>query len=157
MTTNDLLNHIREEADAVNHETEVELVKSSATPVETSRELPSEEFFGEGEGQVAIDVYQTPDAIIIEAPIAGVSTDDLDISISNESVTIKGKRSRSKEVKDEEYFYQECYWGRFSRSVILPQEIDAEGAEASVKNGVLMVILPKLKRVRSKKLKIKVE
>ena len=152
----DFLNHMREEADTVNREAEVELVKTGAAPAEI-REAPTDEFFGEGEGQVAIDVYQTPDAIIIEAPIAGVSSDDLDISISNESVTIKGKRTRNKEIKDEHYFYQECYWGKFSRSIILPQEIDAERAEAHVKNGVLTITLPKLTRTKTKKLKVNTE
>lgn len=116
-----------------------------------------EEFFEKGEGQLTIDVYQNPDEIIIEAPIAGVNPDDLDINITNESVSIKGKREKSQIIKDEDYFYQECYWGRFSRSVILPQEIDAEKAEASLKNGVLTIHLPKLNRQRSKKIKVTVD
>lgn len=157
MTNPEFLNHMREEAAEVNRETDVELAKAGAAPVEAARGADTDEFFGEGEGQVAIDVYQTPEAIIIEAPIAGVSTDDLDISISNESVTIKGKRNRNRETKDEHYFYQECYWGRFSRSVILPQEIDPERSEAHVKNGVLVITLPKSTRAKAKKLKVKTD
>lgn len=116
-----------------------------------------EESLDEGEGQLTIDMYQTPDEIVLESPIAGVKAEDLDIAITSESVTIRGSRQKDRRVKDEEYFYQECYWGRFSRSIILPQEVDAEKAEASVKNGVLTIKLPKLNRQRSKKLKVQSE
>ncbi len=111
----------------------------------------------EREGQLAIDVFQTPDAIVVESPIAGVNSDDLDINITNESVTIRGRREHRTDVKEADYFYQECYWGRFSRSIILPQEIDPDKAEASIKNGVLTVILPKVKRQKTKKLKVKID
>ena len=102
-----------------------------------------------------LPLFQTPDEIIIESPIAGVKPDNLDIAITTESVTIKGKRSHDRKAKDEDYFYQETYWGIFSRSIILPQEVDAEKAEATVKNGVLTIHLPKLNRQRSKKIKVR--
>lgn len=135
-------------------ETPIELAKAGTL---ASRETAfvDEEFTGEGEGQIAIDVYQTPDHIVVESPIAGVSPEDLDISISNESVTIKGVRRHTDRVKNEDYFYQECYWGKFSRAVILPQEINAEEADAQIKNGVLVITLPKLRRAKAKKLKVK--
>lgn len=139
-------------------EFEVELAKSSNAGLKekTAKEQLFDEEFGEGEGQLAIDVYQTKDEIVIESPIAGViDPEDLDISITNESVTIRGKRERENKVKEEDYFYQECYWGRFSRSIILPQEIDAENAEATIKNGILTIHLPKLNRQKSKKLRVK--
>src|SRR3989338_9027782 len=104
----------------------------------------------EREGQLTIDVYQTPTSIVVESPIAGVKGDDIDINITSESVTIRGKRERVNTVKDDDYFYQECYWGRFSRSVILPEEVDAENAEATIKNGVLRVIMPKLTKHKGK-------
>lgn len=116
-----------------------------------------EEFMEDGEGQLTVDLYQTPDEIILESPIAGVKPEDLDISITNESVTIKGSRKKERKVKEEDYFYQECYWGKFSRSIILPQEVDAEKAEAMIKNGVLTVKLPKLNRQRSKKIRVQAE
>lgn len=142
-----------EEGDA-----EVELVKSdSAVREKAARAQAEEAELEEGEGQLTVDVYQSPSEIIIESPIAGVNPEDLDVAITNESVTIKGKRVRAKAVKEEDYFYQECYWGRFSRSIILPQEIDAEEAEATIKNGVLIIRLPKLNRERSKKLKVRFE
>ncbi|MEK7554830.1 MAG: Hsp20/alpha crystallin family protein [Patescibacteria group bacterium] len=112
---------------------------------------------GDDEGQLAIDVYQTGDSIIVESPIAGVAPDDIDIAITSESVTIRGKRVRERHVREEDYVYQECYWGKFSRSVSLPQEVDADKAEASIKNGVLTIVIPKLNRSKAKKLKVKTD
>lgn len=111
--------------------------------------------FDENEGQLTVDIYQTADEIVIQSTVAGVQPEDLDIQITPESVTIRGTRQREEEVRDQDYFYQECYWGKFSRSVILPQEIDAEKAAASLKNGVLTIRLPKLNRQKTKKLKVK--
>ncbi len=111
----------------------------------------------EREGQLAIDVFQTPDALVVESPIAGVNSDDLDINITSESVTIRGRRDHRTDIKDADYFYQECYWGRFSRSIILPQEIDPDKAEAGIKNGVLTIILPKIKKQKTKKLKVRID
>ena len=92
---------------------------------------------------------------MIQSTIAGVGPENLDIAITNESVTVKGKRERPEEVKEEDYFYQECYWGRFSRSIILPQEIDADQSTATFKNGVLTIRLPKVDKRMAKKLKVK--
>lgn len=110
---------------------------------------------GGEEGQLAVDVYQTRDNVVIQSTIAGVKPDDLDISIANDMVTIKGKRSRVDEVKTEDYFYQECYWGSFSRSLSLPIEIDVDKAKADLKDGVLTLVLPKASRARTKKIKVK--
>ncbi|MBI4095020.1 MAG: Hsp20/alpha crystallin family protein [Candidatus Liptonbacteria bacterium] len=115
----------------------------------------SEEIESEPEGHLTIDVYQTPSEIVIESAIAGVAPEDLDIDVTTDSVTVKGKRHREKSVKEEDYFYRECYWGRFSRSVILPQEVDADASAATFKNGILTIRLPKLRRERSKKLRVK--
>jgi HSP20 family molecular chaperone IbpA len=134
----------------------VELVKTSSSPTKEKTRL-EEESWGESEGQLTIDVYQTPDEIVIESPIAGVSVDDLDISITNESVSIRGRRERERRVKDEDYFYQECYWGKFSRSIILPQEIDSERSEAAIKNGVLTIHLPKIMKAKSRKIKVRLD
>ena len=116
----------------------------------------SDDFISEAEGQLTVDVFQTKDEIIIQSTIAGVKEDDLEIDITGESVSIRGKRERSDEIKDEDFFYQECYWGRFSRSIILPQEINPDKAKASLESGVLTLRLPKLEREKSKKLRIKV-
>ncbi|MDP3880685.1 MAG: Hsp20/alpha crystallin family protein [bacterium] len=111
----------------------------------------------EREGQLAIDVYQNEDEIVVESPIAAVHSDDLEINITTESVSIKGRRERNSKVEDKDYFYQECYWGRFSRSIILPQEIDPEKAEASIKNGVLVIKMPKLRKQKQRRLKVKID
>ncbi len=110
------------------------------------------------EGQLTVDVYQTPEAIIVEATLAGVKSGDLDIDITSELITIKGERKRDVEVSDSDYFYQELFWGKFSRLIILPEEIDTNSAESSMKDGVLIIKLPKLKRESGgKKLRIKTE
>ena len=109
----------------------------------------------EGEGTLTVDVYQNDDYIIVQSTVAGVQDEDLEINITNESVTIRGSRERKEEVKEKDYFYQELFWGTFSRSIILPQEVDPENSAASLKNGVLTIKMPKMGRSRSKKLKIR--
>lgn len=109
------------------------------------------------EGQLSVDVYQTKDAIVVKSTIAGVKPEDIDISINNDMVTIKGKRELDDTVVEDDYFYQECYWGGFSRSIILPVEIMPDKVEASLKNGVLTVTLPKAKKATSFNVKVKEE
>jgi HSP20 family protein len=109
----------------------------------------------EEEGQLSIDVYQTPEAIVVKSTIAGVKPEDIDISINNDMLTIRGRREMIDEVKDEDYLFRECYWGSFSRSIILPVEIEPERIEAFLENGVLTVVLPKAKV--SKQISIKVK
>ncbi|HSX25294.1 MAG TPA: Hsp20/alpha crystallin family protein [Candidatus Andersenbacteria bacterium] len=109
----------------------------------------------EQEGQLTVDVFQDDTSIIIQSTVAGVSPDDLDVSITNDMVTIRGERKRVYDVSEQDYFYQECYWGTFSRSVILPVEIDADNAEAKMKNGVLTIRIPKANIAVTRKLKVK--
>ena len=111
------------------------------------------EIDSEPEGQLTIDVYQTPTEIVVESAVAGVSPDDLDINVTADSVSIVGRRKREKQVSEENYIYQECYWGKFSRSIILPQEVDPDEASVDFKNGILSIHLPKLNRKKAKKLK----
>ena len=108
----------------------------------------------EPEGQLTIDVYQTEDDIVVQSTIAGAKSDDIDISITNDMVTIRGRREIEDAIKQSDYYYQEIYWGPFSRSVILPVDIDADNAKASFKNGVLTIRLPRLDKVRTKKVRI---
>lgn len=142
-----------EEETKIEKKTKDKKVKTDVSEEKEENELG--DIFEEGEGQLTIDVYQTPEEVVVESTIAGVKPEDLDISITNEAVTIRGKREKTETIKDEDYFYQECYWGKFSRSIILPQEIDADKAVAALKNGILVIRLPKLNRQKSKKLKIK--
>jgi HSP20 family protein len=107
------------------------------------------------EGQLSVDVFQNPEEIVIKALVAGVKPEDLDISITRDMVTVKGKREGGTEVSDENYFYRELYWGSFSRTVLLPQEIEVDAADASEKHGLLTIRLPKIDKERQTKLKVK--
>ena len=111
----------------------------------------------EPEGQLTLDVYQTPDTIVVESAIAGVRPEDIDINVTTDSISIKGVRHREQEVSDKDYLYQECYWGKFSRSVILPQEVDPENAEVAFKNGILTVRLPKVNKKKTRKLRVRID
>ena len=138
---------------------ELAKVKSQPTALKIEKEedeklQPSLE--DEIEGQLTVDVYQTKDAIIVPSTVAGVDPEDLEINITNESVTIHGSREKIEIVEEKDYFYQECFWGKFSRSIILPQEVDPEKSTASIKSGILIIRMPKLNRRKAKKLKIKV-
>jgi len=109
------------------------------------------------EGQLTLDMWQNPDEIVVQTIVGGVKPEDLDVSISHDMVTIRGKREKSKEVTDKDHFYQELYWGTFSRSILLPQEVDSDESEATIKNGLLTIRLPKLDKAKIQKLKVKNE
>ena len=119
------------------------------------KEEPEESPWFEPEGELAVDVYQTNGEIVIQSTIAGVSSDDLDVNIENDVVTISGERRNPNEEEDKSYFYQECYWGPFSRQIILPEEIDTSRIEASMKDGVFTLRLPKLERQKVRKIKVR--
>jgi len=106
------------------------------------------------EGQLAVDVFQTDQSIVIKTAIAGVKPEDINISINNDVLTIRGKRKRDEEINDEDYYYRECYWGAFSRSIVLPLEVRQDKIEAIFKNGVLTITLPKAKPEKTVKIKI---
>ena len=109
----------------------------------------------EPEGKLPIDVYQTDTDIIIQAPIAGVKKGDLDISIENDMVTIRGTREKIGEVEEKNYFLKECFWGPFSREIILPVEADPSRAQATMKLGILTLKIPKIDREKERKIAIK--
>lgn len=109
----------------------------------------------ESEGQLTIDVYQTNDDIVIKSTIAGVKPENLDVNINNDMVTIRGERQQDEEIPGDNYYYQECYWGPFSRSVILPVEIVADKAEATMKNGILTLRLPKADTTKTRKIQVR--
>lgn len=108
-----------------------------------------------GEGELSVDVYQTSDDIVVKALIPGVRKDDIDISISRDSITIRGTRKEERTISDDDYIVQELYWGSFSRTVRLPHEIDIEHADAVESQGVLTIKLPRIDKERQAKLKIK--
>jgi len=139
-------------------ENEYETPKEKTSSQEKSsviEENKAEEIEADAEGQLTIDVYQTDRDIVIKSTIAGVKPEDLDIDINSEMVTIKGKRSQEEEIDSENYYYQECYWGPFSRSIVLPVEIITEKAEATMKNGILTVRLPKTEVAKTRKLQVR--
>ena len=86
-------------------------------------------------GQLTVDIYHTADNIVVESAIAGARPEDIDVSVSPESISIKGMRKRELDGPDAEYLHQECYWGKFTRSIILPEEVDPENAKVVFKNG----------------------
>lgn len=132
---------------------------------ESSTDIVAEEGAGENsdewlqeetsEGELTVDMSQTPTEIIIQAMIAGVKPENLDISINREMVTIKGHRQSENEISEGDYFYKELYWGSFSRTILLPQEIEPEGAEASEKHGLLTIRLPKVDKNKVQMLKVR--
>ena len=122
---------------------------------EEQSEKPTEDWTSGYEGQLAIDVFQTDNDIIIKSAIAGVSPEDINISIDNDMVTIKGERKSGEEIKEDNFYYQECYWGAFSRSVILPVDVIVDKSQADLKNGILTIILPKAKKSKTTKIAVK--
>ena len=109
-----------------------------------------------GAGQLPVDVHQTASEIIIRAFVAGVRPDELSISINRDMVEIEGTRSEREQISNSDYFTQELFWGSFSRTILLPQEIDVDAASASAKDGLLTIILPKLDKAKQTKLRVKV-
>ena len=114
-------------------------------------ELGSEEIAGgsagawaKPEGELAIDVYVTPSAVVVRSAMAGVRPQDISISLHNDLLTIRGARQEEEIIEADRFVLQECHWGSFSRSVILPVTVEGRGAEAVMKNGILKVILPRM-------------
>ena len=122
---------------------------SAADPENGSKEGTTQEWLEEinnHEGQLTLDVYQTPTHIVVQAPMAGVKSEDVDVSINNDMITIRGKRHQKNEIGDDNYYYRELFWGPFSRSILMPDEIDSNRTEASFKNGLLTVKMAKVNK-----------
>lgn len=108
------------------------------------------------DGQLAVDVFETDDAIVLVTAVAGVRNDDLDIAMNGDMVTIKGSREHHHhDLTDDQYLIRECYWGGFSRSIILPVDIQHEHVSAVIENGVLTITLPKSQRSHNTKIEVK--
>mgnify|MGYP000340686217 CR=1 FL=1 len=144
-----------------NEEVEELPIKSSTrrAPAATTNKRPVhatvEDEYEEEEGELSVDVYQTQSEIIIEAMVAGVKPEDLHLSITRDMVTIKGRREANGQIADDDYFYRELYWGNFSRTILLPHEIEIEEAEAVEKHGLLIIRMPKVDKARQAKIKVK--
>lgn len=118
---------------------------------ETEKKEEEKESWLESEGQLLLDLYQTENDLILQTPIAGVSAEDLEIEIEGDVLTIKGER-KNPSPEGAKFLIQECYWGKFSRQIILPVEIDPNQIEATFKFGILTIRLPRLFRERKRKI-----
>jgi HSP20 family protein len=156
----------RESVPVYNEEVETAIPMNESTPAFASSNNDSwaSPSFGQSiemnesdnaEGQLTIDVYQTENDIVIKSTIAGVKPEDLDVSINNDMVTVKGERKNEEVVENGNYYYQECYWGSFSRSVLLPVDVIPEKADAALKNGILTIRLPKADTTKTKKIQVR--
>lgn len=107
------------------------------------------------EGQLSVDVYQDEKNLIVKSTIAGVKPENIDISINQDMLTIRGKREENQKIAEGNYLYRECYWGSFSRSLILPFAVKADKIEAELENGILTITLPKAKKIEEVSIKVK--
>jgi HSP20 family molecular chaperone IbpA len=142
---------------AVKLEEENEVMEESESLEEklTSSRLHIIDENEEEEGQLTVDVIDSPSEIIIKTMVAGVKPEDLDVTITRDSVTVRGRRAEERNLSSEDYIHQELYWGAFSRTIDLPEEIDVEESEAVEKYGLLMIRLPKIDKHKETKLKVK--
>ena len=153
----EIIDESTEEAEISTFSFDSERVAQAPTPVmdEPTLQPTEQEWLPEYEGQLTVDVYQTKDDVVIQTIVAGVKPEDVDITIANDKVTIEGERKKQVDVPTEDYFYQECYWGHFSRSVVLPVDVDVDHVEAKVKDGILTITLPKAAKARVRKVQVK--
>jgi len=140
----------------------VEVAKNPEPKAEPKKEfkplkLEQDDSSSKEEGQLAIDVYETENDIVVQSTIGGIKAEDLDISIEDDMVTIRGSRENKIEKEGKKYFYQECYWGAFMRKLILPEEVDASKSKAVIKEGILTLSMPKIHRKTKKKIAVERE
>jgi len=154
LTKKELQKNDKEEAAEI-----LETKKEIITTPESAKKTDKAWF--EQEGQLTVDVFQTNDEIFVQSAIAGVGTQDIDITVENDMIIIKGRREKPTDLVPEtgkkDYFYQECYWGPFSRQIILPAEVDSSKIEATMKSGVLTIKIPKIQKESKKKISVKSE
>ena len=105
-------------------------------------------------GQLVVDVYETDTELIVQSAIAGVKNNEIDVSLENDILIIKGERQNPTKDDNRKYFLEECYWGPFSKEIILPREIDTLRIDAKIKEGILTVRMQKIERAKSKKISI---
>lgn len=139
-----------------------EINKQSMSKVSQDREQYTIPVYEEEEeepvsvdGQLAIDVFETPVDVIVKTMIPGVRKEEVDISLSRDMLTIRGERKDEKTISEDNYHYRELYWGTFSRTLKLPHEVDIEQAEATESQGMLTIKLPRVDKEKQKKVKVK--
>lgn len=128
----------------------------SQKEIRKKEEVAEESWFPEEEitGQLSVDLYDDGDELIVESTIAGVKPEDVDISVEPDLITIRGARKKEKEINKKSYFYRECFWGGFSRTLVLPVAVKPDEVRANIKNGILTVALPKASE-KSSNIKVK--
>jgi HSP20 family protein len=131
--------------------------KAETTPMQQQAVVNPSDWMEEFEGQLAVDIYQTPSDIVIKAPIAGVRPQDLDVTITDDTVTIRGERRDEALDQIEGYMVQECYWGSFSRMYQLPIAVDSDKAIAKLANGILTISIPKAAKARTKSIAVQLD
>lgn len=127
---------------------------STVQPQASNDDSWDEEQLQDMPGMLAVDVYESKEKLYVKARTAGVNKDDLDVSISDNTLTIKGTLSSGDEVETEDYHIQECYWGEFSRTLALPVQVKEDEVEAVLKDGVLTISFTKVKQETVKKISI---
>ena len=126
---------------------------NTATDIHTQEKAWIEE--DEPTGELAVDIFQTDDEIVLKALVAGVPPRNLEIELTRDMITIKGTREEHKETTAENYYYQELYWGTFERTILIPEEIDVDASSASERHGILVIRMPKVNKARKARLKVK--
>lgn len=125
----------------------------TAKLLQRSLEKPAEESH-ENEGQLSVDVFETDDYLVIVAPIAGVEANDIDITVSDDIITIRGHREEPENTQSKTHHTQECFWGHFARTIILPQDVDTKKIRASFKKGILTIRIPRIEKRNSRVIRI---
>ena len=107
------------------------------------------------DAELTVDGYQMPDKVVVKSLVAGVKPEDLDVTIARDAITIRGRREAHSEVHEDNYIHKELYWGSFSRTIILPVEVEPEEAEAVERHGLLIITIPKIDKGRQAKVKVR--
>ena len=141
----------KEEEEEKESKEEIIPIEEDNTKEKKESPTPEEEQSFEAEGQLAIDIYQTENDLVIQSAIAGVNSQSVEISLEKDILSIKGCRRRPLEEKGD-YFSQECFWGPFSREIILPAEVDPDKVLAKMSDGILTIRIPKILREKRRKI-----
>lgn len=147
-----------ETAKSVTPETKEEKAKEDPEKIErltVAKTNKNQQWFEGPTGQLAVDIFQNESELIIQSAIAGIRPENLEISMEKDVISIKGTREKPIDAKEADYFTKECYWGPFSREIITPVEVDPDRAEASMKNGILAIRIPKTLREKKRKIEVK--
>ncbi len=142
----------REEGEKVEEAAEEE--EKEEKNKEVDKQEASKKSWLSKEGELVVDVYQTDEDIVIQAPIAGISKEDIEIITEKDMITIRGKRNRPSGDEIHDFFIKECYWGSFCREVILPEETDPSRIKATMESSILTIRVPRIEREKRRKVEL---